>query len=106
MAILVSHITLTQQGIQEIKDVPSRIEETRKLWEESGGILVLKDEFNIFIVEDDKSILNMYYDIFHYMDLKIKPTYHDTPILLHIRNCILGFNSSLLPIACYLTQER
>jgi len=40
MAVFISHVTLTQQGIQEIKDVPSRIEETRKLWEESGGKLL------------------------------------------------------------------
>ena len=40
MATFVSHITLTQQGIQEIKGVTSRIEENRKLWEESGGKLL------------------------------------------------------------------
>lgn len=40
MPIYVSHVTLTQQGMQEIKSAPDRIEETRKLWEEAGGKLV------------------------------------------------------------------
>ena len=41
MAIFVSHITTTQQqGIQELKGLPSGIEEDRRLWEESGAKLL------------------------------------------------------------------
>ena len=40
MAIYISHGTLTEQGVQEIKDLPDRIEEVRKTWEEAGGKLL------------------------------------------------------------------
>ena len=40
MAIYISHITLTEQGIQTIKGVTERIEENRKLWESCGGKLL------------------------------------------------------------------
>ena len=40
MPTYVSHVSLTEQGLKELKDVPSRIEANKKLWEESGGRLV------------------------------------------------------------------
>ena len=40
MAIYVSHITLTEQGVQTIKGVTEWIEENHKLWESCGGKLL------------------------------------------------------------------
>ena len=40
MPIFISHVTLTQEGVKAIKDVTERIEENRKLWEETGGKLL------------------------------------------------------------------
>ncbi len=40
MPIYISQVTLTQEGLQELKTVPDRIEANRKLWEEAGGKLL------------------------------------------------------------------
>ena len=40
MAVYISHITLTEQGVQTIKGVAERIEENYKLWESCGGKLL------------------------------------------------------------------
>ncbi|MEW5979103.1 MAG: GYD domain-containing protein [Acidobacteriota bacterium] len=40
MAIYISQVKLTEKGLEELKDAPSRIEANRKLWEESGGKLL------------------------------------------------------------------
>ncbi len=40
MPIFVSHVTLTTEGVQALKDAPDRIEESKKLWEEAGGKLL------------------------------------------------------------------
>jgi uncharacterized protein with GYD domain len=40
MPIFISHVTLTQEGVQAIKDVTERIEENKKLWQEAGGKLL------------------------------------------------------------------
>ena len=40
MPIYVSHVTLTREGLQEIKEAPKRVEQNRKLWEEAGGKLL------------------------------------------------------------------
>ena len=40
MPIFVSHVTLTTDGVNALKDATSRIEENKKLWEEAGGKLL------------------------------------------------------------------
>ncbi len=40
MPIFISHVTLTKEGVQAIKNVTERIEENKKLWEEAGGKLL------------------------------------------------------------------
>ena len=40
MSIYISQVTLTREGLQEIKAAPDRIEANRKLWEEAGGKLL------------------------------------------------------------------
>lgn len=40
MAIFISHVTLTPEGVQAIMNVTERIEENKKLWEEAGGKLL------------------------------------------------------------------
>ena len=38
--ISTSQVTLTQEGLQQLKGAPDRIEANRKLWEEAGGKLL------------------------------------------------------------------
>jgi len=52
MPIFISHVTLTQEGVQEIKSGTDRIEENKKLWEEAGGKLLA-----IYIVLGDYDYL-------------------------------------------------
>ena len=40
MPIYVSHVTLTREGLQELKSAPDRVEANRNLWEEAGGKLL------------------------------------------------------------------
>ncbi len=40
MPIYISHVTLTEKGVRELKDAPNRLEENRRLWEECGGKLL------------------------------------------------------------------
>jgi uncharacterized protein with GYD domain len=40
VAIYVRHVTLTGEGLQELKGAPDRLEANRKLWEEAGGRLL------------------------------------------------------------------
>ena len=40
MPFYVSHITLTEQGLNEVDKVHSRIEANKKLWEGCGGKLI------------------------------------------------------------------
>ncbi len=40
MPIFISHVTLTQEGVQAIKGVTDRLDENKKLWEEAGGKLL------------------------------------------------------------------
>ena len=40
MPIFVSHVTLTSEGVQAVKNVHERLEENRKLWEDAGGKLL------------------------------------------------------------------
>ncbi len=40
MPIYISHVSLTEQGVKDLKDAPDRIEANRKLWEEAGGKLL------------------------------------------------------------------
>lgn len=40
MPIFISHVSLTQEGLKELKHAPDRIEENHKLWEKAGGKLL------------------------------------------------------------------
>lgn len=40
MPIYVSHVTLTREGLQELKEAPGRIQANRELWEQAGGKLL------------------------------------------------------------------
>jgi len=40
MPIFVSQVTLTTEGIQSIRGATERIEENKKLWEDTGGKLL------------------------------------------------------------------
>lgn len=40
MPIFISQVTLTPEGVKALKNVPDRIEENKKLWEEAGGKLL------------------------------------------------------------------
>ena len=40
MSKFISQVTLSKEGLQGLKEVPERIEENRKLWEDAGGRLV------------------------------------------------------------------
>jgi uncharacterized protein with GYD domain len=40
MPIYVSHVTLTREGLQELKEAPSRMQANRELWEQAGGKLL------------------------------------------------------------------
>ena len=56
MSIFISHVTLSDTGVQELKGIPDRIEANRKLWEEAGGklmewFLVLGDYDYLLITE-------------------------------------------------------
>lgn len=56
MPIFVSHVTLTPEGVQAIKDVPARIEENRKLWAEAGGKLlhwyIVLGDYDYLLISD------------------------------------------------------
>ncbi len=40
MPIYISQVSLTQEGLEELKGAPGRMEANRKLWEEAGGKLL------------------------------------------------------------------
>jgi uncharacterized protein with GYD domain len=43
MPIFISHVTLTSEGVQALKELPGRIEDNKKLWAECGGKLLRWD---------------------------------------------------------------
>ena len=40
MPIFVSHVTLTSEGVQALKNVPERLEQNKELWRQAGGELL------------------------------------------------------------------
>ncbi len=40
MSIFISHVTLTHEGIDALKEAPDRIEQNKKLWEDAGAKLL------------------------------------------------------------------
>ena len=44
MPIYVSHVTLTREGLQELKEAPNRVQANRELWEQAGGKLLSWNE--------------------------------------------------------------
>jgi uncharacterized protein with GYD domain len=56
MPVFISHVSLTREGVEELKNAPDRVQENRKLWEEAGGKLlhwyVVLGDYNYLLITE------------------------------------------------------